>query len=120
MANALSALRRLPSVDEMVRAPGASNAVERYGRPAVVNALRDVLAEARSGGQAMEPDAVMDGALARLEAQAQPSLRAVFNLTGTVLHTNLGRALIAEEAIEAAIEAMRNAVALEFDLADGK
>jgi len=120
MANALSALRKLPSVDEMVRSSGAATAVARYGRPAVVNALREVLAEARSGGQAMEPDAVMDGALARLEAQAQPSLRAVFNLTGTVLHTNLGRALIAEEAIEAAVAAMRNAVSLEFDLASGK
>ena len=59
-------------------------------------------------------------ALARLEAQAQPSLRPVFNLTGTVLHTNLGRALIAEAAIEAAVAAMRSAVALEFDVASGR
>ncbi|MEA2870416.1 MAG: L-seryl-tRNA(Ser) seleniumtransferase [Hyphomicrobiales bacterium] len=114
-----SALRKLPSVDEVVRSSAASHAVARFGRPAVVNAVRDVLAEARNGGATMEPGAVIDGALARLAAQAQPSLRPVFNLTGTVLHTNLGRALIAEEAIEAAVAAMRNAVALEFNLSGG-
>ena len=59
-------------------------------------------------------------ALARLEAQAQPSLRPVFNLTGTVLHTNLGRALIAQAAIDAAVAAMHSAVALEFDIASGR
>jgi len=119
MAKAQSALRKLPSVDEVVRSSAASHAVARFGRPAVVNAVRDVLAEARNGGATMEAGAVMDGALARLAAQARPSLRPVFNLTGTVLHTNLGRALIAEEAIEAAVAAMRNAVALEFDLSGG-
>jgi L-seryl-tRNA(Ser) seleniumtransferase len=67
-----------------------------------------------------KPEVIGETALARLTAEAQLGLRPVFNLTGTVLHTNLGRALLADVAIEAAIVAMRSAVALEFDLTSGK
>jgi L-seryl-tRNA(Ser) seleniumtransferase len=115
-----SASRRLPSVDEVMRLPAAVDAVDRFGRPAVVDAVRAVLAEARAACDAMTVGDAIAAALTRLEAAACPSLRPVFNLTGTVLHTNLGRALIAEEAVAAAIAAMRNAVALEFDLGGGK
>ena len=113
-------LRKLPSVDEVLRTPVAGLATEHFGRPAVVGAVRAILAAARAARSSTSAVDVAASALARLEAHAQPNLRSVFNLTGTVLHTNLGRALIAEEAVEAAILAMRNAVALEFDLETGK
>jgi len=120
MPKAETALRKLPSVDEVMRAPAAVDAIGRYGRAATVDAVRATIAQARAGRGALSAGDAIAGALARLEAAAQPSLRPVFNLTGTVLHTNLGRALIAEEAIEAAVAAMRNAVALEFDLGSGR
>ena len=112
-------LRKLPSVDEVVRGDVMAAATGRFGRVAVVAAVRHVLATARrerSRGSGLD---VAQDALARLEAEAKPNLRPVFNLTGTVLHTNLGRALFAEAAVEAASMAMRNAVALEFDLGGG-
>src|SRR5262249_40155688 len=70
--------------------------------------------------QAISPDHLAQQALAHLAEASRNSLLPLINLTGTVLHTNFGRALLAEVAIEAATEAMRNAVALEFDLKSGK
>ena len=116
-------LRNLPSVDEVMRAEAAALASDRFGRPATVSAVRGALAEARKngGGQASAPaDHFAALALVRLDAEAAPKLKPIFNLTGTILHTNLGRALFAEEAIEAATKAMRDFVSLEFDLEDGK
>jgi L-seryl-tRNA(Ser) seleniumtransferase len=118
-------LRALPSVDDVLKAEAATLAVARFGRPAAVMAVRQTLdatrAALRAGkAQPNQPDAIASAALARLATDARSNLRPVFNLTGTVLHTNLGRALIAEAAVEAAVAAMRSAVALEFDLATGK
>jgi L-seryl-tRNA(Ser) seleniumtransferase len=120
MAKPAIALRNLPSVDEVLRCAVAAKAVERFGRPSVVSAIRETLATARAAKST--PGNVGDvaaAALSALEAKEQSNLKPVFNLTGTVLHTNLGRALWAEAAIEAATVAMRNAVALEFDLGGG-
>jgi L-seryl-tRNA(Ser) seleniumtransferase len=116
----LNDLRRLPSVDEVLNAPVARKGVERFGRTSMVNAVRTVLAEARAAKSVIEAGRAAELAVARIETGAQSSLRPVFNLTGTILHTNLGRALIADAAIEAATQAMRNAVALEFDVGFGK
>jgi L-seryl-tRNA(Ser) seleniumtransferase len=118
-------LRALPSVDQILKTNAAALAIAQFGRPAVLVAVRQTLEATRAAlrtGEAVsnQPEEIGETALARLTADAQTGLRAVFNLTGTVLHTNLGRALLAEAAVEAAIVAMRSAVALEFDLATGK
>ena len=118
-------LRDLPSVDAVLNSAIAAALLERFGRAASTDVIRDVLAESRAAlkaGISAVPtvEQVAASALARLAEKDQSSLRPLFNLTGTVLHTNLGRALLAEAAIDAAVEVMRDPVALEFDLSTGK
>jgi L-seryl-tRNA(Ser) seleniumtransferase len=113
-------LRGLPSVDRVLGV--SETAMARHGRAEVTAAIRAVLAEARAGAEPLLPtaEAVAASVAERLAARARSNLRPLFNLTGTVLHTNLGRAVLAEAAIEAATAAMRDAVGLEFDLHSGK
>src|SRR5690242_3226905 len=115
------ARRRLPSVDQVLQTAEAGEAIARFGRPLTAKAVRQALAQARaaraSPGGAAEVGAAV---LVRLTGEARPSLRPVFNLTGTVLHTNLGRALLGEAPVDAALQAMRSAVALEFDIEGGR
>jgi hypothetical protein len=83
--------------------------------------LEDARAALRAGeGVAPTAEDVAIRSLARLGEEDPSTLRPLFNLTGTVLHTNLGRAQFAEAAIDAAVAAMRQAIALEFDLVSGK
>jgi L-seryl-tRNA(Ser) seleniumtransferase len=112
--------QRLPSVDAVLRTQVATLAIDRFGRPAVVDAVRAALDAARAQRTSLGAEHAATLAFSRLAADAEPRLRPVYNLTGTVLHTNLGRALLADEAVTAAVAAMRNAVAIEFDLAAGR
>ena len=118
-------LRQLPSMDVLLRMPESTALIAQHGRMAVTSALRVALGHARqwlSGGmdEKSDPAALFAEARMLLEEEARPSLRPVFNLTGTVLHTNLGRAQLADIAIEAATTAMREAVTLEYDLWSGE
>ena len=102
----------------------AAPLLERHGRSATTDAIRQAIDEARAHLRHTPAPAPSAAELAQragawLDAR-MPGLRPLFNLTGTVLHTNLGRAMLAEAAIEAAVQAMRHAVALEYDLAEGR
>jgi L-seryl-tRNA(Ser) seleniumtransferase len=116
-------LRHLPAVATVLATAEAALLLECYGRVATTDAIRQAIDEARNALRAVPAAAPGVTELAQraqrlLEAHA-PGLRPLFNLTGTVLHTNLGRAVLAEVAIDAAVQAMRHAVALEYDLAGG-
>ncbi|MDX1376876.1 MAG: L-seryl-tRNA(Sec) selenium transferase [Burkholderiales bacterium] len=118
-----SALARLPSVDRILRRPDTDALVAAYGRAAVTGAIRAVLEDLRAARAQMPSDVaatVVGRVSARLEDAARPSLRAVLNLSGTLLHTNLGRAPLPEAAIDALVDAAREATNLEYDLATGR
>ena len=112
---------QIPATDRLLREPRIYAVVERFGHTATVEMLRLLQDEARCAIQAENslPDWCSAWELEvehRLDKNAQSALRPVINLTGTVLHTNLGRAQQAEEAVAAVGQAMRTPVTLEYDL----
>ncbi len=120
----MDGFRALPSVDRFLQSEQGAALAQAHGRALVVAALRAELALARGrireGGSGEALAAMLPGRVAAaLEAGALSGLRPVLNLSGTVLHTNLGRALLADEAIAAACAAMAHPVALEFELGEG-
>jgi L-seryl-tRNA(Ser) seleniumtransferase len=120
-----ASLASLPSVDRVLRAAWADALVADHGRPQVTDAIRAVLVELRANGGAAALATANDDSILRLcvtrrlEEMTQPSLRPVFNLTGTVVHTNLGRARLAESAAAAVAAAAARPSNLEFDLKEG-
>jgi len=112
----IDARRRLPSVDAALREAGG---LDVAARRRFVVALREVLAEARAKGTALDARGAAALARERLAGRDRPTLRRVINATGVVLHTNLGRAPLSERAIAAMAEAA-GAASVEYDLAAGR
>lgn len=112
---------QLPATDRLLRDPAFARLLDAHGHSQVVEQLRQMQDEARLciREQQTLPAWSADWAqetLRRLSRDAQSALRPVINLTGTVLHTNLGRAQQAQAAIDAVTQAMRDPVTLEYDL----
>ena len=116
---------RLPAVHVLLDAPACQALVLDYGREQTVEALRALLDELRAalrGGADVDvaADAIVARLGERLAAANVSRLRPVFNLTGTVLHTNLGRALLPDVAVQAVVDALRWPMNLEWDIDTGK
>ena len=105
--------RGLPAVARVP--PAALTAAVRD----VLEAARDQLAAGAEGGD-LGAESLAARAVARLDSESVPRLRTVINATGVVLHTNLGRAPLAEDAARAAYDAGRGYLNLELDLNTGK
>ncbi len=114
----------LPSVDVLMREPAMAQLVQRHGRTRVLSAARDELAQLRSnwGAMATPPTHrnIVSACEARIAAAQQSSMRRVMNLTGTVIHTNLGRSVMPKSAVDAVTQAMTKPVNLEFEVDAGE
>ena len=116
-------MARVPSVEKIMASAQFVTLVNDYGRTQVLNAVRDALdawrVSAQSGDASVSAldDARLHATVeAALHKRNESRLRSVFNLTGTVLHTNLGRALLPDEAVRAVVDVLTRPTNLEFDL----
>jgi len=115
----------LPAVDKLLRHASLAPVLAAHGRSIVLDALRDVLAAERArftaepGYRTPDEDGLSAAAIGLVNARITPALRRVHNLTGTVLHTNLGRALLPASAIAHVGMALAEPCNLEYDIASG-
>ena len=125
-SNSASRFAQIPSVNEVVDSPALSDWSQRLPRGVMVQAARAVLEAYRSRLAAGVPDGTPDAqrfaqeVCRILDTAERPHTRPVINATGIILHTNLGRAPLAEEAVEALVSAARRYVGLELDLESGR
>jgi len=118
-------LRTLPAVEKLLTAPALSPLLRRYNRSYVTDTVRAVLTTVRQEILAgalrapVEEAEVVHRVAAVIAREDHSPLRSVVNATGTVLHTNLGRALLAKAAIDEVVRAAATPVTLEYDLIEG-
>lgn len=117
-------LRALPSVDELLQNHTLRKYERNVGRTVVVDAVRAQLdaarAEIRAGGSAPMPALLIDAICERIEGAVRPTLTRVINATGVILHTNLGRAPLSQDALQAIQDAASSYSNLEYDLDAGE
>jgi L-seryl-tRNA(Ser) seleniumtransferase len=116
----------LPSVDQLLRADAPRALLAEHGHTLVVGEARALLEGLRSRAVAgklpaaeVQPEALAAALATRIQGRLAPRMRAVLNLTGTVIHTNLGRALLADAALQRLLAVMTSPNNLEYDLATG-
>ena len=117
----------IPSIDRILKSKEMRASIEIYGRQIITTVLRDIVAELRAQGVAGQDisaeitiSAIAKQTETRLCELTASKLKAALNLTGTVLHTNLGRAPLPIEAIEAMVGIAGQASSLEYNLVKGK
>jgi L-seryl-tRNA(Ser) seleniumtransferase len=126
--NGKALLRKIPSVDKVVGDPLFSVIYDGFSHPRVTDAVRTLFEETRKtilegkqpGWDFESMEAIRERVWERLTEEDKPSLKKVINCTGIVLHTNLGRAILPESAVEAVRAAAASFVNLEFEMGSGE
>ena len=118
-------LREIPSIDRLLKHPRTEGLLARYNREYVTEqcraGLEQIRGEIRRGhGIDLSEAAIVDRVENAIFIDSQPGHRRVVNATGTILHTNLGRALLSQAAVEAMLAVADHPINLEYDLAAGK
>jgi len=118
-------LRSLPKVDELLKEKSIECLLENSMRVHVIDSLRETIEIYRKAIlnneiESLEKEAVIIDAIKLVSIKNRPKLRKVINATGTVLHTNLGRALLSKSSIEKVISVAENYNNLEYDIENGK
>jgi L-seryl-tRNA(Ser) seleniumtransferase len=126
-------LRKLPAVDELLKEQRTQQWLEKHPRVLVLEAVRSAVEEQRKvilktaeqnagqkmAGQSVSKPEILDHAEAILEEISEPSLRPLINATGVVVHTNLGRSILSDKAIQRIVEVSRSYSNLEYDIRAG-
>jgi L-seryl-tRNA(Ser) seleniumtransferase len=115
-------LRSLPAVDAVLRNPAAEALTGHHGRASMTAAVREVLDRGRRSILAGDTTGITESSVIAEAGKllSGRGLRRVVNATGIILHTNLGRSVLSERAVEAVSEAARRYSNLEYDLASGR
>lgn len=116
--------RKLPGVDQILRAPQLAFLVRQWGLATVANAIRSIQISERDRSHlsswATEPEHYLEPITTWLRTHVGHGYETVFNLTGTVIHTNLGRSLLSEQLMAEAVRVATRPTTLEYDLRTGR
>ena len=118
-------LRKIPQVDEILKSEKLSEVIESTPHDFLVDCVREVLVDLRANilngiVESIDKDIIVEKVKDKVRKKSKRSLRRVINATGTILHTNLGRAVLSKEAINAIADIACNYSNLEYDVKTGK
>lgn len=118
-------LRKLPKIDDLLKEDIVDKYIQTYFRTEVIDSLRETIDDVRQDILEGRVDSISRESISKkftemMEEKKKPKLRKVINATGVIIHTNLGRSLLSEDAVKSVTEISMNYNNLEYDIKAGK